>query len=180
MQDGKSWRDAARAAARGPGAEADAERRGAAGERAAAHVAFSAAGETYALAAARVREMLAPPPHTALPHAPRSVLGLVNLRGRLVPVIDLRARLGLPDAAAGAERRLLVCEAGGDVVGLLVDALEEVFPARPRDIEPIPPLGAAARSEALAGVVARPRGPALLLDLDRLLGSGPLYEEPAA
>ena len=89
-------------------------------------VEFRLAGELYALPVAQVREILRVRQITPVPHPPFPVIGVINLRGRVVPLLDLRARLGLPDPAPGADSRVVLVESQKRRIGLLVDGVERV------------------------------------------------------
>lgn len=142
--------------------------------------------EVLALPIAAVREILQAPRLTPLPRTPEFVRGVMNLRGAVVPVIDLAVRLaGTQDSAVGQaalSRRscVVVVELTGTdaervpVIGLLVDAVHEVFDACAGEIEPVPPLGTRIGAEFLAGM-ARARGQVVaLLALERVLASAEL------
>lgn len=138
--------------------------------------------EAVAVAIDDVREILEVGRLTALPRTPDFVRGVMNLRGAVVPVIDLVARLGQPPAQIGRRSCVVVVEAGppaddgtdndpGEtlVVGLLVDAVYEVFDAPPGGFEPVPPLGTQIDAGYLMGM-SRVRGEVIgVLALDRVL-----------
>lgn len=141
--------------------------------------------EAVAVAIDDVREILEVGRLTALPRTPDFVRGVMNLRGAVVPVIDLVARLGQPPAQIGRRSCVVVVEAGppaddgadgadadtGEtlVVGLLVDAVYEVFDAPPGSFEPVPPLGTHIDASYLMGM-SRVRGEVIgVLALDRVL-----------
>ena len=146
--------------------------------------------DAVAVPIADVREILEVGRLTALPRTPAFVRGVMNLRGAVVPVIDLLARLGRPPAEIGRRSCVVVVEAGppahdggGDdahgmhdnhldevlVVGLLVDAVFEVFDAPPGEFEPVPPLGTRIAAGYLQGI-SRVRGePIGVLALERVL-----------
>jgi purine-binding chemotaxis protein CheW len=151
--------------------------------------------EALAIPIAQVREILQAPRLTPLPRTPDFLLGVMNLRGAVVPVIDLARRLG--GASATLARRSCVVvvevECSADttaepgarwVVGLMVDAVYEVFDA-PSAVEPVPPLGTRVDARMLAGMV-RARGEVIgMLALERALASTELAaliaaHEPAA
>ncbi len=89
-------------------------------------VEFRLGGELFALPVAQVREILRVRDVTPVPHPPFPVIGVINLRGRVVPLLDLRARLALPTPAPGAESRIVLVESHKRRIGLLVDAVERV------------------------------------------------------
>ena len=83
-------------------------------------------GEAFALPVAQVREILRVREVTPVPHPPFPVIGVINLRGRVVPLLDLRARLGLPAAEPDADSRIVLVESQRRRIGLLVDGVERV------------------------------------------------------
>jgi len=99
----------------------------------------------YAIDIAVVREILNVPALTTVPLMPSFMRGVMNLRGAVVPVIDLGARLGMADAALGKRSAIVVVDVGSDgsaqTLGLLVDAVHEVFPVAAEGLEPVPALG---------------------------------------
>src|SRR5215472_832587 len=106
------------------------------------YLAFVLAGETYAVQIAHVAEILRPPPITEVPRSPRTVLGVISVRGRLVTVLDLRRRFALPEAPVDRKTRVLLSEAGaGEQIGLLVDEVQQVWRLAAEEIEPANVLG---------------------------------------
>lgn len=102
---------------------------------------FRIGGEDYAVDIMRVREIIHPLPITPVPRAPASVEGVVRLRGEVIPVLDVRKRLGLPAAAATRRTRFLVVTVARRRIGLVVDEVCEVIRIPRSDIRPAPPLG---------------------------------------
>lgn len=98
-------------------------------------VVFQLGEEEYALDVERVREVVKVDRITRVPGAPAYVRGIINLRGRVVPVIDLRERLGL-NAAPSERPRIMVVEDGAALVGMLVDRASEVLRLRPGQVQP--------------------------------------------
>jgi purine-binding chemotaxis protein CheW len=144
------------------------------------HVTFLLGAEEYGVAIERVREILRPPPITEVPRAPEHVLGVVTLRGEVVPVIDPRRRLALPPAPAGPRSRIVVCETADGPVGLLVDAVSQVLRLPPGAVEPRPPGVGGAASEAISGIGREADRMVVLLHLDVLLGGQAAVGEGAA
>jgi purine-binding chemotaxis protein CheW len=129
--------------------------------------------EEYALDIDTVREILKAPPITEVPRAPAHVLGVTMVRGQVIAVYDPRRRMGLAPAEAGPGARVVVCDAGGGPVGLLVDGVSQVlrlpssaFEARPQGI-------AGVDSEFIAGVGRGERRFFALLDAEALLRREP-------
>ena len=130
---------------------------------------FTVAGRQCGLDVARVQEVLRPQPMTSLPLAPPAVRGLLNLRGRIVPAVDLRVVLGLAETDATAPGGHLVVFDGEAPVSLIVDSIGDVRHAA--DVAPVPvphTLEGPAR-DLIAGAVPLPDGLILILDLDRTL-----------
>jgi purine-binding chemotaxis protein CheW len=132
-------------------------------------VAFSLAGEHYGLPIASVQEIIRVSEITRVPDAPEVVRGVVNLRGRVLPVVDLRLRLGLPAIDVDTSRRILVLPARGRLIGLLVDSVSAIQRIRPSEVQPVPPDVLTQRSDYFLGVAQREELLLLLLDADRVL-----------
>ncbi len=102
---------------------------------------FRIGGEDYALDIMRIREIIRPLPITPVPRAPASVEGVVRLRGEVMPVLDVRKRLGLPASPATRRTRFLVVNVARRRIGLVVDEVCEVIRVPREEIRPAPPLG---------------------------------------
>lgn len=133
---------------------------------------FRLGPEEYAVGVEVVREILKAPPITEVPRAPAHVLGVILLRGQVVPVHDPRRRLGLPAAGVAAGARVVVCDAGEGLVGLLVDGVVEVLRLPPSAIEARPQGIAGIDSEYIAGVGREGGRLFVLLDAGALLRGG--------
>lgn len=142
------------------------------------YVVFSIDGEEFALGIAQVREIIRPPAVTRLPHAAEFIEGVTNLRGEVIPVVDLRKRLGVSGTAA--DSRVVVAEMGGDKVGLRVDAVTEVRRIAPSDVQPPPESVAGIRSEFLKGVGKVDGRLLILIDIEKLFATTEKVELIAA
>ena len=138
-------------------------------EQAESWVTFRLADETYALPVAVVQEILRPGAITRVPHAPDPVRGITNLRGRVLAVVDLRVRLGLPAAEADERNRILVVAARERTLGLLVDAARQVLKLLPSAVQPPPADILTDRSDFLRGVYHLADELVVLLDVERVL-----------
>jgi purine-binding chemotaxis protein CheW len=139
------------------------------------HVLFKVAGSEYVLPAADVLQMESFTGATRVPGTPPYVAGLVQVRGRVVPVVDLRARFGLPAAEPVLDTRVVVVQQGERVVGLLVDIAREVVSIPPETFRPPPEIvteQAAGFVKAVAHVGGRL---VMLIDCDRVIGEGKLH-----
>jgi purine-binding chemotaxis protein CheW len=132
-------------------------------------VLFALAGETYGLPVSSVQEILRAGTITRVPHAPAPVRGITHLRGRVLAVVDLRIRLGLPPAPVDGKSRILVVDSRQRVLGLLVDAAQQVVKLLPSAFVPPPADVMTERSHYLRGVVHLERQLIIALDLDRVL-----------
>jgi purine-binding chemotaxis protein CheW len=148
--------------ARGKSDRRAARRMGQTGQRT-GYLAFGLAGETYAVEIAHVAEILKPPPITLVPRAPRTVLGVISVRGKLVTVVDLRRRFRVPEAPVDRRTRILLADVGrGEQIGLMVDEVHQVWRLAPEDIEPASVLGPD-QPVHIAGIGRPPEGVVLLL-----------------
>ena len=139
------------------------------------YLTFSLAGEEYGIGILKVREIIGMMPVTPVPRTPDFVKGVINLRGKVIPVIDLRLRFGL-DAAAYTERTcIIVVEILGDTgavpMGIVVDAVSEVLNIRATDIENTPAFGVKLNTDFILGMAKTDGGVKILLDIDKVLGT---------
>ena len=128
------------------------------------------ADEHYGLDIAKVFEIIRHQPITPVPRAPSFVKGVINLRGRIIPVVDLRDRFGMPEAEPTKETRIVVAESSSTRVGLIVDGVSEVLLLRTESDETTPEVAAGADAEYLRGIAKLGDRLVLLLELDGLFG----------
>ena len=131
-------------------------------------VGFRVGQQSYALPIATVREIVRPPEITAVPQSPEHVAGVMNLRGRIVPVIDLRKRFHQATETS-AKNRVLVLTLDGKLIGLLVDAASEVIKVSANEIEPSPKLFGEDNERYVTGVAKYMGRLVVLLDANKLL-----------
>jgi purine-binding chemotaxis protein CheW len=127
-------------------------------------------GESYGLPIEAVYEIIRLQPITAVPKAPAFVEGVINLRGRIVPVVDLARRFGLLMADRGKANRIVVAAVGGTRVGLVVDAVSEVLLIDEGAVEPTPPVAAGVDAAYVRGIARLDDRLVILLQLDGLFG----------
>ncbi len=132
-------------------------------------VVFELAGEQYGVEIAAVESILKPQPLTRLPRTPHFVEGVTNLRGRVLPVIDLRRRLGLPAGETGPQTRLIVVSLGGALIGLVVDGVSEVLSLPEGVVEPPSPLVTSLDTAFIQGIAKLPGRLIILVDLRKVL-----------
>ncbi len=133
-------------------------------------VVFRVGDEEFAVSIDTVREIIPVTNITVIPRAPSFVRGVIDLRGSVIPVIDLRERFSLAGAeGAEEEKRITVVEMGGQIVGCLVDDVEEVLTLQKGSIQPPPPAAVSIDSEYLLGVARHDDRLLILLDFDKIL-----------
>jgi purine-binding chemotaxis protein CheW len=133
-------------------------------------VVFRLSNEHYGVDIASVDSIIRMQAVTAMPCAPDFCEGVTNLRGTVLPVIDLRKRFGLPSTEATKETRIVVTETNDTMVGMMVDAVIEVQSIPESDIEPPSPLVTTVDSAFITGIAkAQDERLTILLDLDRVL-----------
>ena len=132
-------------------------------------VVFQLGAELYGCEISRVHEIIRLQNVTRVPRAPGFVEGVINLRGKVIPVVDLRRRFGLPTADHTRASRIVVVEIGDQVVGIVVDGVSEVLRVNSSIVEPPSPVVAGIDSEYLHGIAKLPDRLVILLDLDRIL-----------
>ncbi len=137
-------------------------------------VGFRIGHETFGLPIALVHEIVRPPEITNVPHAPEYVEGVMNLRGRIVPVIDLRRRFGHASVENSGKNRVLVVENEGRAVGLMVDSASEVLKLGEAQIEPPPNVFTDAATNYVTGVAKHQGRLIILVDLAKVLHPGEL------
>lgn len=140
------------------------------------YVTLGIAGETFAAPVGRVQEILEVQPISRIPNAPASFLGMIDVRGQGVPVIDLRMKLGLEAACDTVNTRILVLRVGMDgrelTLGLKADRVFEVTALDETVLEEPPQIGVRWDSELITGIGRRNGAFVTVLDLERLFGTG--------
>ncbi|WP_025564972.1 chemotaxis protein CheW [Psychromonas sp. SP041] len=132
-------------------------------------VTFLLDNETYGINVMQVQEILRYSEIAAVPGAPDYVLGIINLRGNVVTVIDTRTRFGLMPADITDSSRIVIIESEKQVIGILVDSVAEVVYLKKSEIEPAPHVGTEESSQFIQGVCNRDDGLLILVDLNKLL-----------
>lgn len=132
-------------------------------------VTFQLNDEIYGVNVMQVQEVLRVTEIAPVPGAPGYVLGIINLRGNVVTVLDTRARFGLPQQDVDDASRILIIESSDQVVGILVDSISEVVYLRESEIEPAPNVGNEESSRFIQGVCNREETLLILVDLNKFL-----------
>jgi purine-binding chemotaxis protein CheW len=163
-------------------AEAAAQTDGHTSERLLQVVSFRLGGEEYGLEILRVQEIIRMVGLTRVPNSRKFVEGVINLRGKLIPILGLRKRFGLEPRESDRGTRIIVVEVAGEVIGFEVDSVSEVLRIPVETIEP-PPRLSRHNNEYVSGVGKLQDRLLLLLDINRVLAepsAEPVAEVPAA
>ena len=142
------------------------------------YLTFALANEEYGLEILKVREIIGYMEITAVPQTPAYVKGVVNLRGQVIPVVDLRAKFGMETTDSTEETCIIVAETGqGDhsfSTGIVVDHVEEVLDIAGKDIEEAPQFGSAVNTDFILGMGKIGETVKILLDIERVLAGDDL------
>ena len=134
-------------------------------------VTFSIGEEEFGVNILKVQEIIRTMEITKVLRAPDFVEGVINLRGKVIPIIDLRRRFGLAPRGHDKNTRIIVIEINNIIVGFVVDAVSEVLRIPASTVEPPPPVVAGVESDYVSGVGKLQDRLLIMLDLDRLLSS---------
>jgi purine-binding chemotaxis protein CheW len=139
-------------------------------------VSFCLGEEEYGVDIMTVQEIILYGCITQVPEVPEHVLGVINLRGNVIPILNLRRRFGMPDQPAEDATRIVVMNLNGRTVGVVVDGVNEVLRLAEDEVSPTPPSLSGAGKDYITGLARRGERLLILLDMARLLGGGELGE----
>jgi purine-binding chemotaxis protein CheW len=146
------------------------------------YLTFDLASELYGIDILKIREIIGTMVITPIPQASSAVLGVINLRGKIIPVVDLRQRLGFSPVEQTERTCIIVIDLssqrGTTLVGVMVDAVSEVAQIQPSDIEPAPAMGEASGGGCIRGIAKLKERVAMLLNIESILGSEVGMEMP--
>ena len=132
-------------------------------------VSFSLDKEEYGVDVLKVREIIRLPGVTRVPNTPHYVEGVINLRGKVIPIISIRKKFGLQMVENDKQTRIMVMDVGGELMGFVVDAVSEVIRISGSEIQPSPAVaGGGIDQECIAGVINQSERLLVLLDLERM------------
>jgi purine-binding chemotaxis protein CheW len=134
-------------------------------------VGFSIEDVTYGINILSVHEIQRIPEFTRLPNTPNFILGVINLRGSVIPVVDIRLRFGLPTVSATEQSRIIVIEVNAKIIGLQVDNVSQVIRVNEENIDPPSDLLEGVSDKFISGVARMPEGLMVILSLDHILFS---------
>lgn len=142
-------------------------------------VTFEVGSEQFAIDILAVQEINRMMQITRVPRSAECLEGVINLRGRIIPVVDLRKRFGLPPTEHSADSRIVVVEVGGRVIGFIVDRVNEVLRVDGSIVDPPPSMTAGAERDYIRGVAKLATRLVILLDLPRLFAGDPAVADRA-
>ena len=148
------------------------------GDREGKYLTFSLADEEYGIGILKIKEIIGMLPITSVPQTPEFVKGVINLRGKVIPVMDLRLRFGMPPIDYSERTCIIVVEIAGQAgtvqIGIVVDAVSEVLNIKGDDIEETPTFGAKLNTGYILGMAKMEGGVKILLDIDQVLSGDEL------
>ncbi len=136
------------------------------------YVTFMVDDRSYGIDITKVREIKGWSEPTELPSAPNAMRGVLNLRGVIVPIYDLRARFGQGNTQAREEHVVIIVALGARLIGILVDAVSDILTLEPNEVLPVPGMGAGSEQRILSGLVSRDERLVALLKLEELFDIG--------
>jgi purine-binding chemotaxis protein CheW len=149
-------------------------------ERAGKYLVFQLGREEFGIRVMNVREIIGVQDITAVPQTPAHIKGVINLRGKVIPVVDLRLKFGLPEAEYTQRTCIIVVQVHGDtnlmLMGIVVDGVAEVLNLTASEIENTPDFGQGVATPCLLGVAKTKGNVRILLDIDQVLASQELHE----
>ena len=146
------------------------------------YLTFMIGGEEYAISLLKVKEIIEYDTVTEIPKTPEWVRGVINLRGNVVPVIDLAVKFRLAPSVAGKLTCIVItevqCEGEATVMGVMADAVRQVIDLKPQDVEVPPSFGTRVKVDYLLGMARSGKKFCLLLDTEKVLSTEELLELP--
>lgn len=130
---------------------------------------FTLAGEEYAVDILAVREIRGWSRVTRIPQTPAYVLGVLNLRGAIVPIMDLRLRFGLERESYGDDTVMIIVAIAERLFGIVVDAVSDVVDIEPAAVKPVPDMGTVVDTRYLKGLATHAERMVMLLDVEKLM-----------
>ena len=142
-------------------------------EKGGKYLTFILEGEEYGIGILKVKEIIGLMPITPVPQTPHFVKGVINLRGKVIPVVDLRLKFGMQSAGYSERTCIIVVEtlteAGSGMIGSVVDSVSEVIQVKSEDIEEPPSFGSRLKTDYILGMAKMDGKVKILLDIDKVL-----------
>ncbi|KQV68392.1 chemotaxis protein CheW [Rhizobium sp. Root1220] len=131
-------------------------------------IAFRIGAQEFCVNVMSVREIRGWTPATPMPHSPAYVKGVLNLRGAVLPIVDLSARLGMPATVPSARHVIIVAQVNRKVVGLLVDAVSDILTVTEENVQPTPEIASELQRQFARGILAIDQRMICLLELEAI------------
>jgi purine-binding chemotaxis protein CheW len=145
------------------------------GDKQGKYLTFSLAGEEYGIGILKVKEIIGMMPITTVPRTPGFLKGVINLRGKVIPVVDLRLKFGMEEMSYTERTCIIVAEmlgtSGPIQMGIVVDSVSEVLNIKGMDVEETPAFGAKLDTDYILGLAKMNGGVKILLDIDKVLSA---------
>ena len=145
------------------------------GDKEGKYLTFSLAGEEYGIGILKVKEIIGMMPITTVPRTPGFLKGVINLRGKVIPVVDLRLKFGMEEMSYTERTCIIVAEmlgtSGPIQMGIVVDSVSEVLNIKGMDVEETPAFGAKLDTDYILGLAKMNGGVKILLDIDKVLSA---------
>ncbi len=139
------------------------------------YLTFSLDNEEYGIGILKIKEIIGMMPITTIPQTPEFVKGVINLRGKVIPVMDLRLRFGMEGIEYNERTCIIVVEIEGQtgtvMIGIVVDAVSEVLNIKGEDVEETPTFGTKLNTDYILGMAKMEGGVKILLDIDKVLSA---------
>lgn len=132
-------------------------------------ISLYAGDQSFCIELNRIREIRRWEPITMLPHSPPFVLGVVNLRGAVIPIIDLAAKLGFPPLNPTKRNVIIICNLGDQVIGLLVESVSEILTVKMAEVKEAPRVKEDASNHAIRGVISIKEDMTRVIDLEAMM-----------
>jgi purine-binding chemotaxis protein CheW len=131
-------------------------------------VAFRLRDQEFCVTTAAIREIRGWAPSTPIPHTPPGVIGVMNLRGSIIPIVDLACKLGMRSSEPDARSAIVVSEVHGMIIGLLADRVSDILTVSRREIQPVPELASSYNNTFSEGIIMNGESMICLLDLTKM------------
>lgn len=135
------------------------------------YLTFLLAGEEYGIDILKVQEIRGYESPTPIANAPAFIKGVINLRGNIVPIVDLRIKFNFAEVEYSALTVVIILNISGRIVGVVVDGVSDVLTLKPADVKPAPEFGSAFNAEYLTGIGTVGNRMLILVDIERLMTS---------
>jgi len=130
---------------------------------------FDLGSEHYAIRLLQVKEVIPVPETTAIPKAPSYFLGIMNLRGHIISIVDLRKKMGVASKQDLEEEAVIIADVGGIQIGVIVDSINRVLPVTMKDVSEVPEVSSQVNAKYIQGIFRKENSLTVLLDLGGVL-----------